>query len=368
MIVFWKFSTSFTIIIISYNLMLCAQSNLQLKQVNVLFRHGDRTPDTLYPGIPYTNEDYFPAGIGGLTNHGKLRAFKFGETLRQRYNDFLGSTYITRDVVAQSSDFERTKMTLQLVLAGLYPPDGLQTWKNDLNWQPIPFRSIYPITKDYIFRRFDVCQRYLEEEKRILNLSEVTKRLSRFNYLIKNMTNETKKNLTDVAHLRIFYCNLVCLKAMGFKLPQWAKNNHLQNDLLSAAIASFDLMSYNNELKKINGGGFVKIFTENMLAVKNQTSKATSKINLYSGHDMNILALYSALNLGKSHISEFSSAIIVELHQQETNYYVKIWYFLGVPSEMKQMQIPNCPILCPLECFLHQTKSVLPTDEEFKCV
>lgn len=349
-------------------MLLSAQSTLQLKQVNVLFRHGDRTPDTLYPGIPYTSDDYFPAGIGGLTNHGKLRAFKFGETLRQRYNDFLGSTYISSDVVALSSDFERTKMTLQLVLAGLYPPDDLQMWKNDLSWQPIPFRNTLPVSKDYIFRRFDVCQKYLEEEKRILNLSEVKKKLSKFNYLLESMTNETKKNLTDVAHLRIFYCNLVCLKAMGLKLPQWAKSQHLQNDLLDAATTSFDLMSYSGELKRINGGAFVKLFRENMLAAKNQTSVATSKINLYSGHDMNIVALYSSLNLGKSHISEFSSAIIVELHQQAANYYVKIWYFLGVPSEMKQMQIPNCPILCPLECFLHQTKSVVPTDEEFKCI
>lgn len=68
------------------------------------------------------------------------------------------------------------------------------------------------------------------------------------------MTNDTKKNLTDLAHLRILYCNLISLKAMGLKLPQWANNPHIQNDLLNAAITSFDLMSYNDELKRINGG------------------------------------------------------------------------------------------------------------------
>ena len=33
-----------------------------------VFRHGDRTPDVVYPKLPYTSEDYLPPGVGGLTN------------------------------------------------------------------------------------------------------------------------------------------------------------------------------------------------------------------------------------------------------------------------------------------------------------
>lgn len=71
------------------------------------------------------------------------------------------------------------------------------------------------------------------------------------------MTNNTGKNLTDLAHLRILYCNLVSLKAMGLNLPEWTHNPHVESDLLNAAMISFDLMSYNNELKKLNGGIFI---------------------------------------------------------------------------------------------------------------
>lgn len=39
---------------------------------------------------------------------------------------------------AQSTDVDRTKMSLQLVLAGLFPPIGLQKWNSGLDWQPIP--------------------------------------------------------------------------------------------------------------------------------------------------------------------------------------------------------------------------------------
>lgn len=136
------------------------------------------------------------------------------------------------------------------------------------------FQKELKIFNSYVHNLFSY--RYLEEEKRILNLSEVKKKLSKFNYLLESMTNETKKNLTDVAHLRIFYCNLVCLKAMELKLPQWAKSQHLQNDLLDAATTSFDLMSYSGELKRINGGNVLYfIFVDDIqnfkLQIKNNS-------------------------------------------------------------------------------------------------
>jgi len=58
--------------------------------------------------------------------------------LRQRYNNFLGSTYYPRDIYAVSTDIDRTKMSLQLMLAGLYPPDTAQLWNPDLPWLAIP--------------------------------------------------------------------------------------------------------------------------------------------------------------------------------------------------------------------------------------
>lgn len=33
-----------------------------------VFRHGDRTPDVVYPKFPYTSKDYLPPGVGELTN------------------------------------------------------------------------------------------------------------------------------------------------------------------------------------------------------------------------------------------------------------------------------------------------------------
>ena len=65
-----------------------------------------------------------------------------GEYLRKRYNDFLGETYLPEILYARSTDFDRTKMSLQLILAALFPPRNIQKWHNTLNWQPIPIKSV----------------------------------------------------------------------------------------------------------------------------------------------------------------------------------------------------------------------------------
>ena len=75
------------------------------------------------------------------------------------YQGFLGSTYIPDDVYARSTDYDRTKMTLQLVLSALYPPNSLQKWKSDLNWQPIPTKYV-PEPQDDLFQRIYICESY----------------------------------------------------------------------------------------------------------------------------------------------------------------------------------------------------------------
>lgn len=41
---------------------------------------------------------------------------------------------------ARSTNFNRTKASLELVLAGLYPPSETEIFYGNLKWQPIPFQ------------------------------------------------------------------------------------------------------------------------------------------------------------------------------------------------------------------------------------
>ena len=60
--------------------------------------------------------------------------------MRKRYNGFLDQTYSPSILHAQSTGVDRTKMSLELVLASLFPPKGTDLeWNKELDWQPIPF-------------------------------------------------------------------------------------------------------------------------------------------------------------------------------------------------------------------------------------
>lgn len=67
-----------------------------------------------------------------------MREYLIGKMLRERYDKFLGDVYHPNDVYARSTDIDRTKVSLQLVLSALYPPNSKQTWNENLQWLPIP--------------------------------------------------------------------------------------------------------------------------------------------------------------------------------------------------------------------------------------
>jgi len=70
-------------------------------------------------------------------------------------------------------------------------------------------------------------------------------------------------------------------------------------------------------------GPIIRAISKNMLTVQNANSSNT-KIYLYSGHETNIAALLHAFNVYKPHVPEYSSAVILELLQQNDQYYVKV--------------------------------------------
>lgn len=71
-----------------------------------------------------------------------------GKELRTRYNDFLGPVWTHDILFAQTTDIIRTKMSLELVLASLFPPTRPK-WLMKMRWQPIPYFNV-PLTSDKV--------------------------------------------------------------------------------------------------------------------------------------------------------------------------------------------------------------------------
>ncbi|KAI4503664.1 hypothetical protein M0802_001067 [Mischocyttarus mexicanus] len=341
--------------------------NFELKLLNVVFRHGDRTPanNEKYPNDPYLNYDFYPMGRGQLTKTGMLNEYRLGEYLRKRYDNYLGSIYFPNKLHSISSDYDRTKASLQLVLAGLFPPKGIHIWNSELNWQPIPTKYI-PKLNDNLFLA-DECPRYLDEYNKVLASAEFKKEYSQYEDLIAELIKYTGKNISTPVDISSLYHSLMATRSMGLPLPGWTKPLFPYGRLHKAAIFSYKASNYNKLLRKLYGGNLLKEFIKNMVGYVNGTSIKEKKLFLYSGHEINIACLLYSLNIYEPHVPEYSSSIITELLYREGIYYVKVLYYLGIPPQLKVFQIPGCEDPCPLNKFLQLTIDDIPSDEEMVC-
>lgn len=73
-----------------------------------------------------------------------------GISLRKQYDEHLGELYTPGLIEARSTAYSRAKASLLLVLAGLFPPVGVEVWNNFLSWQPIPINYLDAINDKVI--------------------------------------------------------------------------------------------------------------------------------------------------------------------------------------------------------------------------
>ena len=75
-----------------------------------------------------------------MTAAGIAQQYRLGKYLRTRYGSILSSTYISSEINVRSTDYDRTLMSAQSNLIGLYP---LSNISNDtVPIQPIPIHTV----------------------------------------------------------------------------------------------------------------------------------------------------------------------------------------------------------------------------------
>eukprot|EP00729_Bicosta_minor_P019287 gene19287-14602_t len=92
-----------------------------LQQVQVVFRHGDRSAIQIIPG--FENADW-PQGLGELSQMGIEQQLRVGTVLREEYitkQKLIRPEYNCMEVHVRSTDVDRTLMSVQSQLAGWFP-------------------------------------------------------------------------------------------------------------------------------------------------------------------------------------------------------------------------------------------------------
>jgi lysosomal acid phosphatase len=79
---------------------------------------------------------------GHVTNRGLLNSYNFGQYLKNYYGGFMTPAYNPSRVYARSIDVDRSLMSANTLLSGMYPPStSEQLWSPSVTWFPIPIHT-----------------------------------------------------------------------------------------------------------------------------------------------------------------------------------------------------------------------------------
>lgn len=336
------------------------QSTLQF--VFTMFRHGHRTNDlvTVYPNDPFINATYFPYGYGQLTNQGKMRQYKLGKMLRRKYSEFLGM-YVPSQVDAWSTELNRTKTSLLLVLAGLYPPKSPLNWNNNLNWQPIPY-NIIPLSDFRVAMPQWACKRHALLYEKFKTSAEGIALEDQYRSKYAYVSEHTGLHVKSIYDLYLLFSALTIEKDFGYVLPDWTEEifpAYLEN----AAIDFYISITDTPELKRLAGGFLLKMLVDTFSQkINNTINPPDKKILIYSAHEFNIAIFLRCLNVFERQFPAYGEAVMLELHLVDSLYGVKLYHQDWTAPRPKLLTIPGCDTFCPFEQFKNIASGIFPTD------
>ncbi|XP_015177590.1 PREDICTED: venom acid phosphatase Acph-1-like [Polistes dominula] len=344
--------------------------NLEVRLLHVLFRHGDKVPHRFYqnyPNDPYRDYSYYPMGDGDLTNEGKMREYKIGRMLRERYDGYFGADYWPDKIYGLATDVPRTQLSIQLVLAGLFPPSEKQTWNPHLPWIPTwtPL-SIPSDMQNLLYPHY--CPRYKEEYARFIAQDEIQDMIKKYKNVFSYLTDHSGKVINTTTGVQFMYNLLKEEAAQNLTLPKWTENV-FPSPMKEITVLDFNLHSYTRTLKRLNGGMLLKKIIEDIeLYQKGKLTPADRKAFLFSAHEVNVAALARALGTNEPLLPAYGSTIILEtLRDKKGTYYIRVLLWTGVSEKLIIQTIPGCNELCPYNEFRKLMNDVIPTEEESSC-
>lgn len=343
----------------------------KLKFVVLVFRHGDRSPTKTYPKDVY-QEDSWPDGFGQLTELGTEQQYELGKYLRKRYSGFLNETYSRHEVYVRSTDMDRTLMSAQANLAGLYPPVGREIWNKNITWRPIPVHTV-PLSEDnLLYLPLKNCPRYNKLQNETYTSKEFHNLVDPYKDFINSLQNGTgysSEELSDGYKWWMVYDALHCEQSHNYTLPDWATKDVMDklSQLSDIGMSTVYGVYKHHEKSRLQGGVLVDSILKNITnAARNQSSNL--KLIMYSGHDTTIAALQMALNVSNGKIAPYTACHIFELYKDaDGEYSIEMYYRNDSSVDPYPVTLPGCSSSCPLAKFTDLTSSIIVKDWEKEC-
>ncbi|XP_028280662.1 lysosomal acid phosphatase-like isoform X2 [Parambassis ranga] len=346
-----------------------AAAERKLVYVTAVFRHGDRSPVKVHPTDPYQEKDW-PQGFGQLSQVGMRQHFELGQFLRNRYKTFLSESYDRHEILVRSTDYDRTLMSAQANLAGLYPPSKKEQFNPDLRWQPIPVHTVPLSQERLLLYPLKDCPRYNQLLNETMHSEEFINVELTYKDFMAHVGAKTGLNNTSVKTVWSVYDTLFCEARHNMTAPDWVTPDVMEKLSFLSDFGMQVLFGLDNKQEKdrLQGGILLGEIVKNLSKMAVPNPKQQLKLMMLSGHDTTVVALQASLNVFNGMQPPYASCHMFELYREDNGSASVSMFFRNDTSKAPYpVQLPGCSLDCPLEDFVSITKLSVSEDRDKEC-
>ena len=309
-----------------------------------IIRHGDRTPISEIPASPHVWKE----GLGELTAEGMRQEFQLGTQFRKRYVEqehLLPAQYSAELMYVRSTDFNRTLMSAESLLYGLYPLGtgprmGVQPALPQA-FQPIPINTL-PKIDDHLLlnkgRKTPLALYYYVKLKQQWNA-----KIAPLKSKIIDWNKATGMNLEDPKQMDELGDILYIRQLHHVSLPAGISSDDAKQ-IIALGYLSWITVFHYPALTTPVGSAILKEINANFKHASQHLSPL--KYILFSAHDGTLASLMTALGDPLNTRIPYASHINFALYEDNGNYKVKVSY------NDRPVSVPACGgSVCTLEQF-----------------
>lgn len=321
----------YTILVFMLLQLACVKTKLELVQVSLVTRHGQRTPEAPFPKDPWCSAEFWPEGWMQLTPEGAQQLKTLGEDLRRRYDSLLPLEYKKEEVLIRSTRTSRTLDSAVALTSGLYPNQTIAIYSQAMGC-------------DYVFYPHVNCSAFQAEERRIWISKELKQSEKDHESLFKWISSKVGKQITHFHDIQIVYTNLLIEEQRGMKHLDWVEA--VYPEPLRTLTGMEIVQEAMTELsRRLRFGTMMVDVLEHALKAGDENSRL---LYVYSAHDVNVAGLLKVLKCYNNLPPGFAAMLLFEVYKDTVTQEREIKFFYRNESKfnLERLYVPECGYSC----------------------